>query len=98
MAANRERFRVGDIQCIAISDGTFSYPPDWFFSNVPQGELEGTLRDHNLPLQPIVSPYTCLVVKAGKHVVLVDTGADGLAPTTGDLLKNLKAEGRRQKA
>jgi hypothetical protein len=25
--------------------------------------------------------------------VLIDTGADGLAPTTGDLLKHLKAEG-----
>jgi glyoxylase-like metal-dependent hydrolase (beta-lactamase superfamily II) len=32
-------------------------------------------------------------VKAGKHNVLIDTGADGLAPTTGDLLKNLEAEG-----
>jgi glyoxylase-like metal-dependent hydrolase (beta-lactamase superfamily II) len=93
MAMNREQFQVGDIQCIAISDGTFSYPPDWFFSNVPKEELEGNLREHNLPLQQIVSPYTCLVAKAGKHTVLVDTGADGLAPTTGDLLKNLKAEG-----
>jgi glyoxylase-like metal-dependent hydrolase (beta-lactamase superfamily II) len=93
MASTTRHFNVGDLQCIAVNDGTFSYPPDWFFSNVPQEQLEGSLRDHNLPLNQVVSPYTCLVVKAGKHRVLIDTGADGLAPTTGDLLKNLKAEG-----
>jgi glyoxylase-like metal-dependent hydrolase (beta-lactamase superfamily II) len=93
MASNRKSFSVGDIQCIAINDGTFSYPPDWFFSNVPQEQLESSLRDHNLSLTQVVSPYTCLVIKAGQHKALVDTGADGLAPTTGDLLKHLKAEG-----
>ena len=93
MSANREHFSVGNIQCTAINDGTFFYPPSWFFSNVPQEQLESTLGDHNLSLTQVVSPYTCLVIKTGEHTVLVDTGADGLAPTTGDLLKNLKAEG-----
>lgn len=93
MASNREHFSVGDIQCIAINDGTFSYPPDWFFSNVPQEQLQESLRNRDLPLNQVISPYTCLVVKTGKHRVLIDTGADGLAPTTGDLLKHLKAEG-----
>jgi glyoxylase-like metal-dependent hydrolase (beta-lactamase superfamily II) len=93
MSANREHFSVGDIQCTAINDGTFFYPPSWFFSNVPQEQLESSLRDHNLSLTQVVSPYTCLVIKTEEQTVLVDTGADGLAPTTGDLLKNLKAEG-----
>ena len=93
MASNREHFSVGDIQCTAINDGTFFYPPSWFFSNVPQEQLESSLRDHNLSLTQVVSPYTCLVIKTEEQTVLVDTGADGLAPTTGDLLKNLKAEG-----
>ena len=93
MKSNRKRFSVGEIQCIAISDGTFSYPTDWFFSNVPQEQLEGSLRAHDLPSNQVVSPYTCLLVKVGKHRVLIDTGADGLAPTTGELLKNLSAEG-----
>jgi glyoxylase-like metal-dependent hydrolase (beta-lactamase superfamily II) len=60
---------------------------------VPQEQLESSLRDHNLSLTQVVSPYTCLVIKTEEQTVLVDTGADGLAPTTGDLLKNLKAEG-----
>ena len=93
MSANREHFSVGNIQCTAINDGTFFYPPSWFFSNVPQEQLESILGDHNLSLTQVVSPYTCLVIKTGEHTVLVDTGADGLAPTTGDLLKNLQAEG-----
>jgi glyoxylase-like metal-dependent hydrolase (beta-lactamase superfamily II) len=37
-----------------------------------------------------VSPYICLLVKMREHLVLVDTGADGLAPTTGKLLQNLR--------
>jgi glyoxylase-like metal-dependent hydrolase (beta-lactamase superfamily II) len=39
------------------------------------------------------TPYTCLLLKTGHHKVLIDTGADGLAPTTGNLLKNLQAAG-----
>jgi hypothetical protein len=76
MASNREHFSVGDIRCIAINDETFSYPPNWFFSNVPQEQLESGLRDHNLSLTQVVSPYTCLVIKTGQHKVLVDTGAE----------------------
>jgi glyoxylase-like metal-dependent hydrolase (beta-lactamase superfamily II) len=93
MASGRESFSVGEIQCIAISDGTFSYPTHWIFSNVPQEQLEASLRDRDLPSNQVVTPYTCLLLKSGKHKVLVDTGANGLAPTTGDLLKQLQAEG-----
>jgi glyoxylase-like metal-dependent hydrolase (beta-lactamase superfamily II) len=93
MTSSRESFSVGDIECIAISDGTFTYPIDWIFSNAPRGQLEDNLRDRHLPLNEVVSPYTCLLVKSGQHKVLIDTGADGLAPTTGDLMKQLQAEG-----
>ncbi len=93
MASSTRSFSVGDIECIAISDGTFAYPANWVFSNVPPEQLEGDLRDHDLPSNQVVTPYTCLLVKAGKHKVLIDTGAGGMAPTTGNLLKQLLAEG-----
>ena len=93
MASNTKSFSVGDIECIAISDGTFSYPANWVFSNGPQEQLEGSLRDRDLPSNQVVTPYTCLLVKTGKHKILIDTGAGGMAPTTGDLLKQLQAEG-----
>jgi glyoxylase-like metal-dependent hydrolase (beta-lactamase superfamily II) len=64
-----------------------------FPQNVPPQRLESSLRDHNLSLTQAVSPYTCLVIKAGQHKVLADTGADGLVPNPGDLLRNLKSEG-----
>jgi hypothetical protein len=99
MTSTRVQFRVGDFQCIAIKDGTFPYPTDWFFSNVRKAQLE----DYDLGLSHIVGSYTCLLVKTGKHMLLVDTGAgiavneylekDGLAPTSGDLLKHLSADG-----
>jgi glyoxylase-like metal-dependent hydrolase (beta-lactamase superfamily II) len=55
--------------------------------------VESTLRERKLPATHVDSPYTCLLVKTGNHKVLIDTGADGLAPTTGNLLRNLEAEG-----
>ena len=70
MTSTRLQFSVGDFQCIAIKDGTFPYPTDWFFSNVPKAQLE----DYDLGLSHIVGPYTCLLVKTGKHMLLVDTG------------------------
>jgi glyoxylase-like metal-dependent hydrolase (beta-lactamase superfamily II) len=92
------RFKVGAFECRAVSDGTFAYPDPagLLFSNAPKEHLEKTLQEHNLqPEQWVqwVSPYTCLAVNTGKHLVLVDTGAGDLVPTTGDLLQNLHAEG-----
>jgi hypothetical protein len=61
MTATRVQFRVGDFQCIAIKDGTFPYPTDWFFSNVPKAQRE----DYDLGLSHIVGPYTCLLIRLG---------------------------------
>jgi glyoxylase-like metal-dependent hydrolase (beta-lactamase superfamily II) len=93
MTLGSPRFNVGKTQCIAINDGTFSYPIGWLFCNVPEQEVESRLRERKLPATQVESPYTCLLLLTAKHKVLIDTGAGGLAPTTGNLLKNLKAEG-----
>jgi glyoxylase-like metal-dependent hydrolase (beta-lactamase superfamily II) len=85
-------FKIGAIECIAVSDGTFTYAPDSFVANAPVEQFEQQLRDHNLPAHEIISPYTCLLVNTGKHRLLVDTGA-GFAPTNGKLLDNLAAVG-----
>ena len=103
MATDIYRFKVGDFQCVAVSDGTHTYAPPTFpppaiflFTNAPRERLEETLREHNLyPGQwaEWVSPYICLAVNTGEHQVLVDTGAGDLAPSTGKLLQNLQAAG-----
>lgn len=97
------RFNVGTFECMAVSDGTHVYAPPTFpppatflFANAPQQRLEQVLREHDLAPEQWtewVSPYICLLVDTGQHLVLVDTGADGLSPTTGHLLQNLATEG-----
>jgi len=103
MTTDIYRFQVGDFQCVAVSDGTHTYAPPTFpppaiflFANAPREHLEKALSEHNLnPEQwtEWVSPYICLVVHTGEHRVLMDTGAGGLAPTTGKLVQNLKTVG-----
>ena len=103
MSKETFRFETGRLKCIAVSDGTHTYasptfppPATLLFANAPRERLEQVLLEHNLRPEQWVewtSPYICLVVNTGDHLVLVDTGAGGLAPTTGKLLQNLKAEG-----
>ena len=92
MSNESYHFKVGAIECIAVSDGTFAYAPDSFIANEPVQRFEQELRDHNLPAHEIISPYTCLFVNTGKNRLLVDTGA-GFAPTNGKLIDNLAAVG-----
>jgi glyoxylase-like metal-dependent hydrolase (beta-lactamase superfamily II) len=99
MTSPRVQFSVGDFRCIAIQDGTYNYPTNFAFPNVPTEQL----KQHGIPLDHLVLPYTCLVVKTGKGTVLIDTGGgltvnespeeDGLEPTSGHLMKHLSDEG-----
>lgn len=97
------RFGAGSIECITVSDGTFTYAPPQFpppaallFMNAPKERLDQALLEHQIlaeKWEEWTSPYICLVVKTSDHLVLVDTGAGGLAPTTGRLIQNLKTVG-----
>ena len=97
------QFKLGDFQCIAVSDGTHTYAPPTFpppatflFANAPRERLEQALREHDLQPEQWsewTSPYICLLVNTNEHKVLVDTGAGALAPSTGKLLRNLQASG-----
>ena len=96
-------FKVGTFECMAVRDGTFTYsaptfpsPASLLFANAPRERLDQALREHDIEPEKWtewVSPYICLLVNTGKHLALVDTGADGLDPNTGKHLQNLKAEG-----
>lgn len=99
---NSYRFKVGDFDCLAVSDGFHVYAPPQFpppevllFSNASEESLALTRQRYNLPSpwREWLSPYICLVIRTGKHLVLVDTGAGSLAPTTGKLIPNLRTAG-----
>jgi glyoxylase-like metal-dependent hydrolase (beta-lactamase superfamily II) len=103
MDAEVYRFKVGDFECVAINDGTFTYEPplipppaDFLFANAKKELLDLVLREHGIQREKwvaFVSPFTCVMVNTGRHKALVDTGADGLTPNTGRLLRNLQAVG-----
>ena len=87
------QFKLGDFECVSISDGSHDYPPQNFFANVPKEQIEELLRQRNLATDHITTPYTYLYVDTGEHRVLVDMGAGNLLPTTGRLVQNMKAAG-----
>jgi glyoxylase-like metal-dependent hydrolase (beta-lactamase superfamily II) len=96
-------FRVGDIRCTALSDGTFTYgppifppPAGMFFANAPLPGLTDALAAHGIEAEcweSLTTCYTCLLVQSGGRVVLVDTGAGALGPDTGKLLDSLGLAG-----
>jgi glyoxylase-like metal-dependent hydrolase (beta-lactamase superfamily II) len=89
------RFQVGSISCTVLSDGYYSYPAPWFFPNADPAELSQALESHRLPQDAVLSPYTCLLIETGRHVVLVDTGAGEYSRTTGAIQARLEVAGIR---
>jgi len=87
------QFKLGDFDCVSISDGSHDYPLENFFTNVPKEQIQELLRQRNLPTDHITTPYTYLFVDTGEHRLLVDMGAGNLFPTTGRLVQNMKAAG-----
>jgi len=95
-------FKIGDFACLAVSDGYHVYaspqfpPPETLlFANASPESLSSVRKKYGLPTPWLewVSPYICLLVNTGKQLVLVDTGAGNLAPTTGKLIPHLKTAG-----
>jgi glyoxylase-like metal-dependent hydrolase (beta-lactamase superfamily II) len=87
------RFKLGDFECVSLSDGSVDYPPRNFFANVPIEQVEVALRQRNLPIEYVTTPYTYLYVEASEHRVLVDMGAGSLGPRTGRLVESMAAAG-----
>jgi glyoxylase-like metal-dependent hydrolase (beta-lactamase superfamily II) len=91
-------FQLGAFRCMVVNDGNVAYsdPAQIFFVNAPKDRLKKVLRDYNLDitkLKEYVSPYQSLLINTDQQLVLVDTGAGDMEPTTGKLILNLRAEG-----
>jgi glyoxylase-like metal-dependent hydrolase (beta-lactamase superfamily II) len=76
---------VGDFQCYPIPDGDHLYPRSALCGEDPE-------RTIGLP-EEILVPYTPILVDTGSHRILIDTGAGGLAPSTGHLEESLARAG-----
>jgi glyoxylase-like metal-dependent hydrolase (beta-lactamase superfamily II) len=95
MPEGSHRFEVGSVYCTVLADGYSSYPPSWLFPNAGRVELARALAERRLPLETIVSPYTCLLIETGRSVVLVDAGAGESSRTAGAIVARLEMEGVR---
>ncbi|MBZ5624854.1 MAG: MBL fold metallo-hydrolase [Acidobacteriia bacterium] len=95
MPAGSHGFQVGSIRCSVLSDGYFSYPTPWFFPNADQDRLSRALASRGQPLGRVLSPYTCLLIEIGRHVVLVDTGGGTASATSGSIVARLHMAGIR---
>lgn len=88
------RFKVGDLECVAVSDGEIFIKPEEFFDSAPKTELEQILRDNFLPTAQITLSINTLIVKSGGKTVLMDTGAGkNIGPTGGFFHENLQRAG-----
>jgi glyoxylase-like metal-dependent hydrolase (beta-lactamase superfamily II) len=88
------RFQLGEFEGYCLSDGSLNYRPEMLFANVPKEELEGLMRLSNLPTEYVTTPYTCLLLRRGDQLVLVDTGAGTLlGESAGKLGESLKEAG-----
>jgi len=97
MPEGSHRFQVGSVNCTVLSDGYYSYPARWFFCNADPEALAHALEDRHLPQDDVLSPYTCLLIETGRHVVLVDTGAGDASSTSGAIQARLEMAGIRPK-
>lgn len=98
MTSPVHRFQVGIFDCTTMSDGSFAYPApaQLLFADAPPGPLQQALRGHGIEperWEMFVSPFHCLLVNTGRNLVLIDTGAGPIAPTTGNLVAHLQTLG-----
>jgi glyoxylase-like metal-dependent hydrolase (beta-lactamase superfamily II) len=88
-------FRVGSVCCTVLSDGYCAYPAEWVFPNADPDALQRMLESRRMLGQSVLSPYTCLLIESGRHVVLVDTGGGSSSSTTGAICARLEMAGIR---
>lgn len=98
MNSNVYPFQIGAVECTIVNDGAFAYPQpgELFFDDVPAALLAQSLQAHGIDpatWESYASPYPSLLIKTGQRCLLVDTGAGGIAPTTGQLIPNLRTIG-----
>ena len=87
------QFTLGDFNCVCFNDGGLNYKPSDFFKNATTEQINKVLKEHDLAIDSIYTPYTHLFVNTGKHRILVDMGAGKVLPNNGNLPKSMRNAG-----
>ena len=88
------RYKIGDIEVIAVNDGYVERAVEGYVKNAPLPEVEQHMKAINQPSGKVRVPYTAMVLRTGGKTVLIDTGMGDMGgPTQGRMVANLKAAG-----
>jgi glyoxylase-like metal-dependent hydrolase (beta-lactamase superfamily II) len=89
------RFKLGDFEVTALSDGTASGPlTEGRIPNVPLADVKKVMESQFMPTEPAVNYFTQMTINTGSKLILIDAGfANNGAPTTGQLAANMAAAG-----
>jgi len=82
-------FKIGQFECIAINDGSFTGSAGMLFADAPEDALSAALAKHGEKAESMPSTWTCLLVKTGLQTVLIDTGVGEGNSIGGQLLPSL---------
>lgn len=86
-------FKIGDVELIALSDGTLPIPADQLFTNAKPAEVTAALaKTYQAP--HVDASINAYLIKAGDRLVMVDAGTGELyGPNLNKLSATLKAAG-----
>lgn len=90
------RFQLGELELMVVTDGHIVMSPvqEHFAQDVPADEVNKLLQDNFRSTKAVDLGMNILVVKKGKDVILIDTGAgSGFGPACGWLPASLKDAG-----
>ncbi len=88
------RYKVGDIEVTAITDGFARRPLEGFIRNAELADVQKALQERFLATDALSIPYTTLVLRTGGRTVLIDTGNGEMGPpTAGRWMSGFRAAG-----
>ena len=88
------RYKVGDIEVTAVTDGIRQFPlPDNFVRNAKKEEVSAALEKAFLPKDQMIISFTPLVLNTGGKRVVIDTGNGPAQGSVGQFQTNLAASG-----
>jgi glyoxylase-like metal-dependent hydrolase (beta-lactamase superfamily II) len=94
IAAPAHRLTVGTFELTVVSDGHLVLPASFLAPDAPEAERAALLTEAGATGAEFNSPTNCTLIRAGRELILVDTGAGPhFMPTAGKLADNLAAAG-----
>lgn len=93
-AAPPHRLAVGAFELTVVSDGHLVLPTSFLAPDVPEADRAAILAESGETGAEFNSPTNCTLIRAGRELILVDTGSGPhFMPSAGKLADNLAAAG-----